>query len=69
MTICILEEYFNRLKKYHKNYNEMENSHILSKYVSEDDLYSCDYKDDDLKTIEKIELNLSNNKFGDDAFD
>ena len=55
MTICILEEYFNRLKKYHKNYNEMEDSHILSKYVIEDDLYSCDYNDNDFKTIDDVQ--------------
>ena len=66
MTICILEEYFNRLKKYHNNYQKIEDSSKLSKYLIEEDLYDSD--NDDFKTVDDIQKILGLEikwKFGD----
>lgn len=55
MSINILSEYFNCLKLFHNEFNKLEESNKLSKFVIEDDLSNEEFSYDDFKTIDDVQ--------------
>ena len=55
MSINILSEYFNCLKLFHNEFNKLEESNKLSKFVIEDDLCNEEFSYDDVKTIDDVQ--------------
>ena len=55
MSINILSEYFNCLKLFHNEFNKLEESNKLSKFVIEDDLCNEEFSYDDFKTIDDVQ--------------